>query len=127
MIRQYSQTKCAIYRREWRKLHPEAEERDKQRQREYRLRIMEIVGGKICVKCGYDVDVRALQLDHINSGGCKEYKKQYGRHMYGQYLFYLRNPELAKKTLQVLCANCNFIKRYENGELNHHSRNKRIG
>ena len=68
--------------------------------------------GPRCATCGYDADRRALQLDHVNGGGNKERRN-------GGYW-----PMLAKAlrdmdsgAYQILCANCNVIKRYEAGEL----------
>ena len=74
--------------------------------------LFEILGGAICIRCGFS-DKRALQLDHINGGGNVIHKKFRGKNM---YKIYLQNPELTKQTLQVLCANCNWIKRHENNE-----------
>lgn len=70
-----------------------------------------ILGGKQCVICGC-LDVRCLQFDHINGGGCKE-SRIMGNKMLKHYI---NNPEEAKAKLQVLCANCNWIKRYINNE-----------
>lgn len=71
------------------------------------------MGGAKCVKCSY-LDPRALQLDHINGGGCKDMKNHTNTEQLVRY--YIKNPELAKKTLQVLCANCNWIKVHVNRE-----------
>jgi hypothetical protein len=72
-----------------------------------RLEIINLLGGK-CVKCGFE-DVRALQVDHIKSVGQKNRFRQ-------QYLKQdiVKNPNL----YQLLCANCNWIKRHENNETN---------
>lgn len=79
----------------------------------HRMRIFEFLGGALCKKCGFD-DYRALQIDHIAGGGNQEFKN---------------NPSLLKPTAyfkliqkdptryQVLCANCNWIKRSVNREL----------
>ena len=72
-----------------------------------RYRMITILGGK-CVKCGVR-DNRVLQVDHINGGGNKEFKK---RGNMGVYLKILKNQE----GYQLLCANCNQIKKYENHE-----------
>ena len=70
--------------------------------------------GYSCVKCGYS-DMRALQIDHINGGGRKLTREHKSSDtLYKKLLAY---PESIKKELQVLCANCNFIKRYESGEV----------
>lgn len=70
-----------------------------------------------CMRCGFN-DIRALQIDHKNGHGHNDRKifKLSGTSL---YRFYLKNPELAKETLQVLCANCNWIKKDENSEHAH--------
>ena len=74
----------------------------------YRERIrretLEILGNK-CVRCGFDV-CRALQIDHINGGGHQERKKQ----GYDVNIM-LRNVINHREKYQLLCANCNVIKR----------------
>ena len=77
-----------------------------------RIKLIEMLGGH-CVKCQYAYDIRALQIDHINGNGRKEARKHGTSSM---YYFYLRNPQIAFKKIQVLCANCNQIKRHENKE-----------
>lgn len=74
-------------------------------------KLFDILGGKRCVICGFS-DIRALQFDHINGDGYKERRKC----AITYYYKYINDPELAKKKFQVLCANCNWIKRYENKE-----------
>lgn len=66
-------------------------------------------GGK-CVRCGF-TDWRALQFDHVNNDGAVD--RRAGGH----------NQRVLKKLLtenpgrfQLLCANCNNIKRYEERE-----------
>lgn len=73
--------------------------------------------GDKCARCGFS-DKRALQFDHINGGGDQEClritgKKRNRTHL---YKYYVEHPEEAKKNLQVLCSNCNWIKRVENNE-----------
>lgn len=73
-----------------------------------RNELMIILGGAYCKHCGFNI-FEALQFDHINGGGTKERTLfASGRAM---YRYYIKNPEIAKQKLQVLCANCNFIKR----------------
>lgn len=69
------------------------------------------LGGK-CKRCGID-DIRVLQIDHINGGGKNEIVKVFGR----SWRRYYRHV-LADKSgkYQVLCANCNWIKKTENRE-----------
>lgn len=81
-------------------------------QAENRIKIFDILGRR-CILCGFS-DIRALQLDHINGGGNKERKKFGNTH--NMAVFYLKNPNMLKKNLQILCANCNWIKRHTNKE-----------
>lgn len=59
-------------------------------------------------------DLRVLQIDHINGGGTRELRRI--GHSRDLYLFYLKNPEEAKRRLQPLCANCNWAKIYRSKE-----------
>ena len=76
--------------------------------RNLRLEVINKLGGK-CIKCGFN-DTRALQLDHINGGGRQELLRC-GTH-YAMFKKILENPE----GHQILCANCNWIKRHEKCE-----------
>jgi len=71
----------------------------------YRLALLNMLGPE-CVKCGFR-DLRALQLDHIHGGGCKERKTINHQKL---IRYYHDHPKIAFQTLQVLCANCNWIK-----------------
>lgn len=64
--------------------------------------------GSMACQCGFS-DIRALSIDHISGGGNKE--RQAGRTGYAYYLKH------RPTNVQVLCMNCQFIKRHENGEL----------
>jgi len=77
-----------------------------------RISVFEILGDE-CIRCGFS-DKRALQFDHKDGLGNQDLKKHGGS--LNMYLYYKLNPEEAKKELQVLCANCNWIKRHENKE-----------
>lgn len=76
-----------------------------------RRQVIDALGGKCC-KCGFS-DVRALQLDHIHGGGAKEIKSLGHSKIYKKIL---SNLKLESSNYQVLCANCNWIKRHENKE-----------
>ncbi len=76
--------------------------------RKRRLELINRMGGK-CIRCGFD-DWRALQVDHINGGGAKDRCKT------ASPLVYLKKIEENKADYQLLCANCNWIKKYENEE-----------
>lgn len=100
------------YSRRWR----ESELGRKHREREYaryqktKSNLFEVLGS-ICKKCGFD-DQRALQVDHVNGGGSKDRRK--GGNFYLKLL-----TEIIKGSndYQLLCANCNWIKRVENNEV----------
>lgn len=69
-----------------------------------RKAVIAYLGGK-CQLCGFS-DERALQVDHINGDGYKD------RSHACWMAKVLREPS----RYQLLCANCNFIKRVENNE-----------
>jgi len=75
-----------------------------------REQLISEIGGYACAKCGFD-DPRALQIDHVfgNAG-----EMPLGK--YGILDYYLENPDIASEELQILCANCNWIKRAEEQE-----------
>lgn len=82
---------------------------NRRKRAEVRQAILKKFGGK-CVKCGFD-DPRALQVDHINGGGQKEFKDLGVRRYYKNIL------EDKEGRYQLLCANCNAIKRIEEKEI----------
>lgn len=69
---------------------------------------MEALGNK-CAGCGFE-DYRALQIDHVNGGG-KRLRRLFGSQLW-LYKDVLQNPS----RYQLLCANCNSIKGFEQGE-----------
>jgi hypothetical protein len=81
---------------------------------ELRAALFEKLGGAHCVQCGFS-DVRALQLDHINGGGRQHRKSLSSGTAYFRALSKMSTSELVR-TFQVLCANCNAIKREEREE-----------
>lgn len=68
--------------------------------------------GSCCARCGFS-DVRALQVDHIH-GDAKKDGCGGGQAYYLHILRELDSGVLNK--YQLLCANCNWIKRVENKE-----------
>jgi hypothetical protein len=74
-----------------------------------RTTIIEKLGGK-CTRCGF-TDIRALNIDHINDDGAKE-RIGYNNRMFYDKLLKMTDEELFSR-YQVLCANCNSIKRLE--------------
>ena len=90
--------------------------RDRARQvcAERKAKIVELLCGN-CIRCGFG-DIRALQIDHIN--GCHLSRRdriksgEQGERLYTRLL--KRGIDFTR--YQLLCANCNWIKRVENGE-----------
>jgi hypothetical protein len=98
--------RCQIFR----KFNPDKNREELNRDNIKRTVLIQYLGGKCC-KCGYDTDLRALQLDHINSDGHVD-RKLKGRS--GKiYRYYVKYLEEAKNVLQVLCSNCHSIKSIE--------------
>jgi hypothetical protein len=64
-------------------------------------------GGQ-CARCKNN-DMRVLQFDHVNGGGTEENRRIHSR---GVARKALQRPN----EYQVLCANCNWIKRFERNE-----------
>jgi len=60
-------------------------------------------------------DIRCLQIDHKNGGGNRE-RKRICNSGCGIQTFILRQIKLGSKDYQLLCANCNWIKRHEENE-----------
>lgn len=76
-----------------------------------RREMLDLLGGK-CIRCGFE-DERALQIDHINGGGIKERKNFNTKDFHRLVLKSIKNKE---NKYQLLCANCNWIKRHEREE-----------
>lgn len=102
------------YANKWQKTHRQKVLKNQRNTiRRKRLKLISFLGGK-CVKCGFS-DWRALQIAHVNGGGTKELKKM-GKDLYFKYYKMVLDDKVGK--YQLLCANCNWIKRYENNETN---------
>lgn len=64
--------------------------------------------GSKCSSCGI-TDIRVLQIDHVFGGGVRQLRK-----IAHNYISYFRLiQEKGIENYQLLCANCNWIKRYE--------------
>ena len=75
-----------------------------------KVQCFEKLGSKCC-HCGYDTDERALQIDHVHGGGTKERKK-----LRSTRALYKKVLADTQGNYQLLCANCNQIKKHENEE-----------
>lgn len=67
--------------------------------------------GASCNRCGLS-DKRALQIDHVKGNGARDRERFPHVKAYYRYLV----SDGTKEDYQVLCANCNMIKKFENYE-----------
>jgi len=99
--------------------------RDQETRQKHQSKLKEIVISHYsdksmkCQKCGFS-DMRALSLDHIDGGGSKHLKEI----KTNLYSWVIKNN--FPKMFQVLCMNCQWIKRCENNELYGHISDKMI-
>jgi hypothetical protein len=68
-----------------------------------------------CARCGFSDD-RALSIDHINGGGLKHLREI---HAIGSGFYRWLKKNNFPEGFQVLCMNCQWIKRAEKGETRH--------
>lgn len=104
------------YNAAYRDLHPERTRKQRaksMRWLHYHWRHQLFVEFGPCRRCGY-ADPRALQIDHVYGGGTKE---GLGRQAFSRGIYNKVRARFASGELQILCANCNWVKRSENREL----------
>jgi len=78
-----------------------------------RADIIAFFGGQ-CARCG-ETDFRVLQMDHIHGGGAAE--RRAGKMTLQQrWRFITDHPDAARQKFQLLCANCNCIKQWDEHE-----------
>jgi hypothetical protein len=120
----YKRLRQANAERNYRNRHPDrlrqtyaryrAKHREERRlaRAQERLDVMTVLGTK-CARCGFD-DPRALQFDHVNGGGLRHRRSVAGTTYTATIYALVRagSPEI-----QLLCANCNTIKKVENCEI----------
>lgn len=70
--------------------------------------------GHVCARCGFD-DKRALTLDHIKNNGNVERAELGERGVYRK-----AKAKYQPDQYQILCMNCQFIKRIEAKRVNQH-------
>lgn len=99
------------YKAQWRKNNPDKlriyENRATARAKEIILDML----GRQCASCGI-TDMRVLQIDHINGDGTA--MRSSGTRGTRKLLAYMRKNGIYG--FQILCANCNWIKRFEEKE-----------
>jgi hypothetical protein len=90
--------------------------------RNIRLAILDMLGNRCACnekECWHSgqctiIDKRCLHVDHKKGGGTKEI--DFFKANLSMYKFYIDHPIRAKRDLQLLCANCNSVKKYLNKE-----------
>lgn len=104
--------KRRVRQTEWRKNNPDkSNAKARRHHRSIRLKVIEFLGGKCC-RCGFN-DWRALQIDHVDGGGTYETSVKFRGALTTYYKHVIKTGGAG---YQLLCANCNWIKKYENGE-----------
>ena len=121
MLTEKERKRLREYRRNRYQNDPEWRERikkiaSKSRTKQYRKIMKEIkhLLGDKCVKCGFS-DTRALQIDHIHGKGSQKRRNSH-KSIYSYYRDILKAIKKGSKEYQLLCANCNWIKRHEKSE-----------
>lgn len=107
----YQRTEKALaWKREWKKRNPDYPKRKWQKVKD---RVFDMYG-RTCVRCAFG-DVRALQLDHVKNDGYKHrIRRRSGRRVSNtQPSWYDAMKSYQPDKYQILCANCNWIKRHE--------------
>lgn len=84
----------------------EAGRRTYQRSRDRAFEVL----GRACVRCGF-ADPRALQIDHVFSDGAEHRRKAPSNHAVHRAV--MADPS----RFQILCANCNQIKKHDLDEV----------
>ena len=105
-------------RRKWRLTHPTQEsEYVNARNRRLRAAALEILGNK-CFRSPFS-DSRALQIDHVKGDGPadREKREASGISRGRYYKIVIESVMNEEGKYQILCANCNWIKRVEDDEV----------
>lgn len=110
--------------REYSKTHPKSKEKNSKNVSSCRQKIRTEILNRLGHKCANPFnfphpdwcnDEHCLQIDHINGGGMQEMRKFKSDYSYMRFI--LNQIKAGSKDYQLLCANCNWIKRFINNEL----------
>ena len=106
------------YMRDWNKMNKDKKHGyTKKTYEKLRLEIITLLGSKCSNPFNLNhgdfiADIRCLQIDHVNGGGSKLLTKS----PYKEYKRIRDEIKTNSKDYQLLCANCNWIKRRINNE-----------
>lgn len=102
---QQRKARMAAYVQKWRVNNPDKQKLARQRAYNNRkIKAMELVGGAVCARCGC-TELHALEFNHINGSGAREYRDNNNRAMMDMLLTFNREPD----DLEVLCRPCNAV------------------
>lgn len=102
-------------REDYLKHQVERKEKGRTYNRERKLEILSEYSGNtlLCIRCGFN-DIRALSIDHINGKG-ESHRRSLGITSGNNFYQWLKKNNYPEG-YQVLCMNCQAIKRIENDE-----------
>lgn len=86
----------------------------RKRRLQIKLELFDLFDNK-CQHCGFS-DIRTLQVDHIHGRGLA-HRKLIRTKSDTYYTAILIEIKAGSKDYQLLCANCNWIKKFENNEI----------
>jgi len=86
--------------------------RRRNRYKEMRLTLVRILGEK-CNSCGYNKDIRGLEIDHIVGLKSSYELKNRKNGRVTVYRYYYKHQDEIKRELQILCGTCHRIKTNE--------------
>jgi hypothetical protein len=93
----------------------------KSRHERLKAEIFNLLGNKCsnpnCLVLNGCSDPRCLQIDHVHGRGKQEIRRFGDSTKY--YVYILKQLKSGSKDYQLLCANCNWIKRWENSEFHY--------
>lgn len=116
-IRSYCKNCANIKNAKWRKTHTGPVESIRLKRK--KMIVAHYTNNKMCCsRCGFS-DITALSVDHINGDGNKHRKEIESS---GLHRWLIKNN--MPIGFQILCMNCNFIKRIENKEFGHCNKRK---
>lgn len=97
--------RAAMWVQKWRTNNPEKQKLARKRAYNNRkLRALKMVGEPKCVRCGCD-EIDFLEYNHINGGGCREWKQDKYTSMTDKLVTGKRKPD----GLEILCRVCNAL------------------